>query len=99
MYLGRIVELAPRQMLFTAPLHPYSVALLSAIPLPDPPRERGRKRVMLKGETPDPSAVPAGCRFHPRCPLMIDDCKAIDPALEPPAAARVGDHRAACIRV
>jgi oligopeptide/dipeptide ABC transporter ATP-binding protein len=81
MYLGRIVEVAPREALFAKPLHPYTAALLSAIPLPDPRRERTRKRVMLKGETPDPSAAPPGCRFHPRCPIATEVCTRVDPAL------------------
>jgi oligopeptide/dipeptide ABC transporter ATP-binding protein len=81
MYLGRIVEVAPREALFTTPLHPYTAALLSAIPIPDPARERTRKRMILAGETPDPSAVPSGCRFHPRCPIATDICSRIDPQM------------------
>ncbi|MFI5012677.1 MAG: ABC transporter ATP-binding protein [Hyphomicrobiales bacterium] len=92
MYLGRIVELAPRQALFAAPLHPYTAALLSAIPLADPRRERTRRRVMLKGETPDPSSAPSGCRFHPRCPIATEECARIDPALRVLAPG----HSAAC---
>jgi oligopeptide/dipeptide ABC transporter ATP-binding protein len=83
MYLGRIVELAPRSMLFKAPRHPYTAALLSAIPLPDPVRERGRVRMPLQGETPDPSAVPGGCRFHTRCPRATEICRTADPLLRP----------------
>jgi oligopeptide/dipeptide ABC transporter ATP-binding protein len=81
MYLGRIVEVAPRQALFAAPLHPYTAALLSAIPLPDPQRERTRRRVMLKGETPDPLSAPPGCRFHPRCPIATEICTRLDPPM------------------
>jgi peptide/nickel transport system ATP-binding protein len=97
MYLGRIVEEGPASEIVQNGQHPYTRALLSVVPRRDP-RDR-RQQQILRGETPDAVRIPAGCRFHPRCPLMIDDCKAIDPALEPPAAARVGDHRAACIRV
>jgi oligopeptide/dipeptide ABC transporter ATP-binding protein len=83
MYLGRIVELAPRSALFRAPRHPYTAALLSAIPLPDPVRERNRVRTRLQGETPDPSAVPSGCRFHPRCPRATELCRTADPEIRP----------------
>ena len=92
MYLGRIVELAPREALFAAPLHPYSAALLSAVPLPDPVRERARSRIILPGETPDPSAPPPGCRFHPRCPLATDVCARVDP----PMRELSPGHAAAC---
>ena len=92
MYLGRIVELAPREALFAAPRHPYTAALLSAIPLPDPPRERTRRRLILKGETPDPSKVPSGCRFHPRCPIATEICARVDPEMRRVAPL----HSAAC---
>ena len=92
MYLGRIVELAPREALFAAPRHPYTAALLSAIPLPDPPRERTRRRLILKGETPDPSKVPSGCRFHPRCPIATEICARVDPEMRRLAPR----HSAAC---
>jgi oligopeptide/dipeptide ABC transporter ATP-binding protein len=92
MYLGRIVEEGPAQSVVRDPQHPYTKALLSVVPRRDP-RERS-KREILNGEAPDAVRIPSGCRFHPRCPIAIPDCKQIDPALEP-----AGDHQAACIRV
>jgi oligopeptide/dipeptide ABC transporter ATP-binding protein len=97
MYLGRIVEEGPAREIVENGQHPYTRALLSVVPRRDP-RDRPEQQI-LRGETPDAVRIPHGCRFHPRCPLMIEDCKAIDPPLEPPAAARVARHRAACIRV
>ncbi|MEO4055464.1 dipeptide ABC transporter ATP-binding protein [Solibacillus sp. CAU 1738] len=73
MYLGRIVELAESEMLYEAPLHPYSQALLSAVPIPDPIYER--EQVILNGDIPSPSNPPAGCAFHTRCPFVMDVCK------------------------
>ncbi|HYY32835.1 MAG TPA: ABC transporter ATP-binding protein [Gaiellaceae bacterium] len=97
MYLGRIVEEGPAQHVVNNPQHPYTRALLSVVPKRDP-RERTTPQI-LRGETPNPVRVPQGCRFHPRCPWMIEDCKSVDPALRRPAAATSPDHRAACIRV
>jgi len=90
MYLGRIVETAPAQQLFEAPQHPYTRALLSAIPVPDP--DRVPSRVVLRGELPSPSAPPPGCRFHTRCPEAFAPCNSLRPALLPDTAA----HRTAC---
>ncbi len=79
MYLGRLVELAERDALFDAPHHPYTQALLSAVPVPDP--ERRRTRIILRGDVPSPAHVPAGCHFHPRCPIAQDVCRESVPAL------------------
>ena len=81
MYLGQVVERAPRDSLFRTPLHPYTAALLSAIPLPDPVLERTRTRIVLKGETPDPSAIPSGCRFHTRCLRATEVCAKLAPEM------------------
>jgi oligopeptide transport system ATP-binding protein len=75
MYLGIIVELGERNELYENPLHPYTQALLSAVPIPDPKRDRERHRTILKGEIPSPINPPSGCRFHPRCPAMMERCK------------------------
>jgi oligopeptide/dipeptide ABC transporter ATP-binding protein len=92
MYLGRIVEIGSTNEILTAPRHPYTRALLSVVPMPNP-RFR-RKREILQGEIPNPVHIPAGCRFHPRCPDVIPACKQVVPRLEPDT----GLHRAACIR-
>jgi len=81
MYLGRIVERVRTRKLFKEPRHPYTQALLSAIPVPDPVIERTRKRIVLVGEVPSPLSPPSGCAFHPRCPVAFDRCKTETPAL------------------
>jgi oligopeptide/dipeptide ABC transporter ATP-binding protein len=90
MYLGKIVELAGGDALYVAPRHPYTVSLLSAIPVPDP--ERRRPRVALGGDVPSPAAPPPGCRFHPRCPLAREICRREEPALRELSPG----HRSAC---
>lgn len=81
MYLGEVVELAPTREFFARPFHPYAQALLSAIPIADPVTEEGRQRIVLQGEVADATQMPAGCRFHPRCPLAQQVCRIDKPAL------------------
>ena len=90
MYLGKMAELAPREELFRNPLHPYTKALMSAIPVPDPLVRR--ERIILQGDVPSPIRPPSGCRFHPRCWLAKEICKEVDPAFE----EKVPGHWAAC---
>jgi peptide/nickel transport system ATP-binding protein len=98
MYVGRIVELAETEALFTAPKHPYTAALLSAVPEPDP-RVRS-KRIILQGEVANPAAPPPGCYFHPRCPHAIDVCRTQAPAWQEITPARfVACHRAAELKL
>jgi oligopeptide transport system ATP-binding protein len=92
MYLGKIVELADRAKLYEEPLHPYTRALLSAVPIPDPAIEATRERTVLRGEVPSPLRPPPGCVFHPRCPIAVDRCSAEVPPLR---EVRPG-HWAAC---
>jgi len=82
MYLGRIVEIAPRGELYARPLHPYTQALLAAIPIPDPAIEAGRPQQIISGEVPSAMRPPPGCRFHTRCPHAMDRCKTEDPPLK-----------------
>jgi peptide/nickel transport system ATP-binding protein len=93
MYLGKIVEIGPTEAVLRDPRHPYTQALLSVIPVPNP-RQR-RKRVILEGETPNPIDLPPGCRFHPRCPRSFDLC----PQTEPQLRSVAPDHRVACLLV
>jgi len=90
MYLGRIVEIAPAQELYAAPRHPYTQALLSAVPIPDP--TVARQRIVLQGDVPNPINPPAGCHFHPRCPHAMERCRSEAPLLREVAAG----HLAAC---
>ena len=95
MYLGQITEIAPTAQLWDHPRHPYTDALLSAVPVPDPDKTDQRERIILAGDVPSPVAPPSGCRFHPRCPKAAPTCVEQVPVLEP----RLGDapdHRAAC---
>src|SRR5947208_11147004 len=80
MYLGKIVELADRASLFSRPQHPYTEALLSAVPVPDP--DAAKKRIILRGDVPSPIDPPAGCRFHTRCPYAFDRCSVEEPRVQ-----------------
>jgi peptide/nickel transport system ATP-binding protein len=95
MYLGRIVEIASSKEIYQNPMHPYTKALLSAVPVPNPVIEKDRVRIILKGEVPSPAHPPAGCHFHPRCDIATQAC--ID---EKPLLRNIGDdHEVACFRV
>jgi oligopeptide/dipeptide ABC transporter ATP-binding protein len=94
MYLGKICELAPANELFERPLHPYTKALLSAVPVPDPRRERLRKIQLLSGDPPSPVKPPPGCRFNTRCPLATDRCREEEPELEQKGESIVACHYA-----
>ncbi|RKQ72891.1 ABC transporter ATP-binding protein [Oceanibaculum indicum] len=93
MYLGRVVELTDKRTLFTRPLHPYTEALLSAAPIPDPKKKRA-SRLILQGDVPSPAKPPSGCHFHTRCPYVIPECRQIDPVLMEVAPGQ----QVACIR-
>jgi oligopeptide transport system ATP-binding protein len=95
MYLGKIVEIGDAVQVIENPRHPYTRALISAIPTPDPEHERTRRRIVLPGDPPSPLNPPAGCTFHPRCPHAIDRCREVVPPLDQLADGR----RCACIRV
>jgi oligopeptide transport system ATP-binding protein len=94
MYLGKVVELGPAVDVIERPQHPYTRALVSAIPTPNPDVERTRQRIVLPGDPPSPINPPAGCAFHPRCPYAIDRCKAAVPPL-----AVAGSREVACVRL
>lgn len=92
MYLGKIVEIAETEELFANPQHPYTKALLSAVPVPDPKKERERKRIILEGDLPSPLSPPTGCSFHTRCPWKMDICANVYPK----TTVMKGDHKADC---
>jgi oligopeptide/dipeptide ABC transporter ATP-binding protein len=92
MYLGKLMEVSPAEELYSKPIHPYTEALLAAVPVPDPRENRTRKRVTVTGEPPNPIDPPSGCVFHPRCPHATDICREV----EPPLARYANGHLAAC---
>ena len=92
MYLGKLMEISPAEELYTKPIHPYTSALLSAIPIPDPVENRARTRHVIEGEPPNPIRPPSGCRFHTRCPRATDICRQVEPQLTEYADG----HLAAC---
>jgi peptide/nickel transport system ATP-binding protein len=93
MYLGKIVEITSREALYASPKHPYTQALLSAIPLPEPGRRK--ERIMLKGDLPGPLSIPKGCSFHPRCPFAMEKCREREPELLP--LKDDPSHRVSCL--
>ncbi|WP_415386127.1 ABC transporter ATP-binding protein [Roseomonas sp. BN140053] len=92
MYLGKLAELAPRDALYAAPRHPYTRALLAAVPEPDPDTQRRKPRVPLHGEIPSPANPPPGCRFHTRCPMAQEICRRVEPEWRPVGASMVACH-------
>ena len=92
MYLGKIVEISPAEELYQRPVHPYTEALLSAVPVPDPDLSAKRERIVLEGDVPSPISPPTGCRFHPRCRYATEICA----TEEPPLVAHGAGHLAAC---
>ena len=93
MYLGKLVEVGPAERVSTLPVHPYTEALLSAVPVPDPDVSARRERIVLRGDVPSPANPPSGCRFHPRCPHATEICTTDEPPLVPHRGA---GHLAAC---
>jgi len=94
MYLGKMAEITNSDELYANPVHPYTQALLSAVPIPDPVVDRQRKRILLSGDVPSPIAPPSGCHFHPRCHVVLDICKEQEPELKDIG----GEHWVACHR-
>jgi oligopeptide/dipeptide ABC transporter ATP-binding protein len=92
MYLGKLMEVSPAEELYTKPIHPYTSALLAAIPIPDPNENRRRERIVVSGEPPNPISPPTGCVFHPRCPRATQVCR----EEEPPLMRYANGHLAAC---
>jgi oligopeptide/dipeptide ABC transporter ATP-binding protein len=92
MYLGKLMEVSPAEELYTKPIHPYTAALLGAVPIPDPRENRARERIVVSGEPPNPIDPPPGCVFHPRCPRATEICKRV----EPPLVSYPNGHLAAC---
>jgi oligopeptide/dipeptide ABC transporter ATP-binding protein len=92
MYLGKLMEVSPAEELYTKPIHPYTVALLAAVPIPDPNENRARERIVVAGEPPNPIDPPSGCVFHPRCPHATEICRTV----EPPLVEYPNGHLAAC---
>ena len=92
MYLGKLMEVSPAEELYTKPIHPYTSALLAAVPIPDPRENRARERIVVSGEPPNPIEPPSGCVFHPRCPRATEICQRV----EPPLARYANGHLAAC---
>jgi oligopeptide transport system ATP-binding protein len=92
MYLGKIVEIGPADAVYETPIHPYTVSLLSAVPIPDPRANAARKQIVLEGDVPSPANPPAACRFHTRCPRATEICSEV----EPPLISYGNDHWAAC---
>jgi oligopeptide transport system ATP-binding protein len=95
MYVGKLVELGPKDEVYDHPLHPYTQALLTAVPIPDPAVQRQRKRIVLTGEVPSPAKPPPGCRFSPRCPVAMPRCREQEPAWRDAG----GGHWVACHQV
>jgi oligopeptide transport system ATP-binding protein len=92
MYLGKVVELGPAEQVYSSPIHPYTLSLLSALPIPDPHANAEREPIVLEGDLPSPANPPAACRFHTRCPYATEICSEVEPQLE----NHGGDHWAAC---